>query len=1278
MPCPPRDKFQIGWICALPVEAAAAKEMLDENFGFLEEQDTTDPNIYTLGRIGEHNIVIACLPAGQYGNTAATIVANNMVRTFSKSLRIGLMVGVGGGIPSTTCDIRLGDIVISCPTDTCGGVLQYDMGKVGVDGKFTRVGSLNSPPRSLLAAVSMMRAAELTDDPHYPEYIRQAIGRTRKTQKTFSKPDQQSDRLFQIRYDHPATADNCGVCLREWEVTRSEREDNEPQSHYGIIASGDSVIKHGRTREEIRTQTGALCIEMEAAGLMLDFPCIVIRGICDYSDSHKNKQWQGYAALAAASYTKELLGYIPKGQVSQESLATYVCRSLEDLNRKVKGTNDRLDKAYDQQERYHTEQTARVLTDQQKKCHQVFKISNYEQYKNINPDRVPGTCQWALQSPAYLRWWNSCGNDLLWISADPGCGKSVLSKSLIDGDLQASSSAVSICYFFFKDNDEQNSFATALCAILHQLFSQQPSLLRHAVPPWEKNGERLQQEPEELWRILLAATSDPTSPKTICVLDALDECRAVDQNQLIQRLKEFYNQTSLRTPPSWLKFLVTSRPYDEIQNNFKPITDLFPHIHLKGEQENEQIHEEINLVVKVKVKELAETSGLPADVEQRIADQLCQMQHRTYLWLYLAIDDIRNTFQNSLRPANESIVLVPDSVYAAYEKILTRAPSGQKDIVKQILRIIVSARRPLTIKEMSMALGVAANPELTIAAAARLEPTRLSTKIRQLCGLFVFINKSRIYLIHQTAREFLLGRNIIHEPISEYSFELQDADKEMSQICIRYLQMDDLEDHRQQTEFDIQCFLPYSAVYWADHVRGMSSSQQQEIVNLVHSLYCTTTSRHELWFSIFWEAIMPRHRKVRMNAVHLAAFNGHSHVLKLIITTEENTIYAEDSEGATALMWASFKGYCEAVQTLLNNGADVNAQGGSYGNALYAASVSGHGQIVQILLDNGADAKAKGPWFGMARPDGLLGNALQAASYIGYSQVVQILLDKGADVNAQGGLHGNALAAASFSCHGQVVQILLDNGADVDAQGGCFGNALQAASYEGNSQIVQMLLDNGADVNAQGGCFGNALQAASRGHSQIVQILLDNGADVNAQGGFYGNALQAAVSIEHTQIVQILLDKGADINALGGKYGNALQAATIRGYSQIVQILLDMGADVNAQGGEYGNALQAAVSIEHTQIVQILSRYQYSEWKYGNALQAAAYRGNSQMVQILLDKGADVNAQGGFYGNALEAAYSRGCGQIVQMLLNYQLHIDEPPLKRLKSFLGRLMYKILE
>jgi hypothetical protein len=123
-----------------------------------------------------------------------------------------------------------------------------------------------------------------------------------------------------------------------------------------------------------------------------------------------------------------------------------------------------------------------------------------------------------------------------------------------------------------------------------------------------------------------------------------------------------------------LKFLVTSRPYDDIQNGFRTITDSFPHLHLKGEEENDQIHREIDLVVRMRVRELAKRVALSEDTEQRLEQQLLQMEHRTYLWLHLAIDDIRSTLEDSLRPAEEPIQLIPRSVDEAYEKILSRVP----------------------------------------------------------------------------------------------------------------------------------------------------------------------------------------------------------------------------------------------------------------------------------------------------------------------------------------------------------------------------------------------------------------------------------------------------------------------------------------------------------------------------------------------------------------------------------------------------------------------------
>ena len=173
--------------------------------------------------------------------------------------------------------------------------------------------------------------------------------------------------------------------------------------------------------------------------------------------------------------------------------------------------NDSLEKAFNQWEIYCRDQTMRALTEDQRRCHQAFKTSTYEQHKNINPNRTEGTCEWALKSSEYQHWWESSCNDLLWLSADPGCGKSVFVKSLVDNIFNTSIPNVSVCYFFFKDNDEQNNLATALCAILHQLFGMQPQLLQHTLPSWEKNHTKVQQKVDELWRILMDTGSIPST-----------------------------------------------------------------------------------------------------------------------------------------------------------------------------------------------------------------------------------------------------------------------------------------------------------------------------------------------------------------------------------------------------------------------------------------------------------------------------------------------------------------------------------------------------------------------------------------------------------------------------------------------------------------------------------------------------------------------------------------------------------------------------------------------
>ncbi|KAF3385089.1 Nephrocystin-3 [Penicillium rolfsii] len=301
------DDYTVAWICALPLEMTAAKTMLDKLHPRLS-QPKSDHNAYTLGSISGHNIVVACLPSGVYGTTSAAVVLAHTLSTFP-SLQFGLMVGIGGGVPSKDADIRLGDVVVSMPNATFGGVVQYDYGKTLRDGRFERTGSLNKPPQYLLTAISQMRSNITSVSTSIEGITSEILQKHEELQQKFSRPDQ--DWLFQAKYNHEGNSADCSKCDPDQLVLRTARETKDPLIHYGLIASGNQVMKNALTRDAIAQELNLLCFEMEAAGLVDQLPCLVIRGVCDYCDSHKHKEWQGYAALTAAAYTRALLGVVP-------------------------------------------------------------------------------------------------------------------------------------------------------------------------------------------------------------------------------------------------------------------------------------------------------------------------------------------------------------------------------------------------------------------------------------------------------------------------------------------------------------------------------------------------------------------------------------------------------------------------------------------------------------------------------------------------------------------------------------------------------------------------------------------------------------------------------------------------------------------------------------------------------------------------------------------------------------------------------------------------------
>jgi nucleoside phosphorylase len=340
------NDYTVGWVCALPKEQTAATAMLDRKHPELPKPQN-DPNTYTLGSIGKHNIVICCLPKGKIGNNSSATFAAQMVRTFP-SIKVGLMVGIGGGIPPK---VRLGDVVVSAPTDQYQGVVQWDFGKTEKGGKFRRTGGLNSPPSALLTALTKMETESEMNGSKIPQYLEDLEKKWPNLVPEYTRSASLKDPLSTPESSHGNRNGSQDIFSRVWDiilallgfllgwgtldsidrgaegVARSTTVSTEIRAqrklggvHYGLIASGNQVIKDAEFRDSLNESLGGnvLCVEMEAAGLMNDFPCIVIRGICDYADSQKSKDWQKHAAAVAAACAKELLAYVQPSDVDGE------------------------------------------------------------------------------------------------------------------------------------------------------------------------------------------------------------------------------------------------------------------------------------------------------------------------------------------------------------------------------------------------------------------------------------------------------------------------------------------------------------------------------------------------------------------------------------------------------------------------------------------------------------------------------------------------------------------------------------------------------------------------------------------------------------------------------------------------------------------------------------------------------------------------------------------------------------------------------------------------
>ena len=553
---------------------------------------------------------------------------------------------------------------------------------------------------------------------------------------------------------------------------------------------------------------------------------------------------------------------------------------------------------------------------------------DYESYRSRNPSRVPGTCTWFLQHTKYLNWRDELSSSLLWLSADPGCGKSVLALFLVE-ELQTAASQQAlkgnVCHFFFKDDNKQQSSAVyALRAVLHQLLSKRTRLPKYVITEYENKGEALFGQFGSLWNVFKAVATKSGESNTICILDGLDECE-LNLNHLLIAMVEFYEPVKtgkdMSTDAPSLKIIVTSRPENAIKTHFRKL----PTIRLRGEDETEATEHDIGLVVAHSLGEMVEQMLLNQRSKDLLTEKLIANADQTFLWVALILSLVKDATEYGASENELSALLDDRSIDSLYGRFLSKSvrnPEAEKK-ARLLLQIIIAAHRPLTLIEMDIVISL--RPEHQCH--EDLQPNLHSSPesyLKQLCGHFIRCKDQKVYLVHQTARDFLIRE---HKKLGFGAPECgswgnwilpEVSHALLANICIQYLFLrefqygvEDFVAKRSLGQSDIQIreeycsvypFMQYAATFWHYHARIGQTELNEAIISDLRTLGNTRSTRFWTWFYIYalrWSPAITTERTV----LHYRALGSFSTF--------------EDLKSDTPLEWAR-KGGHSAIMTLLS------------------------------------------------------------------------------------------------------------------------------------------------------------------------------------------------------------------------------------------------------------------------------------------------------------------------------------------------------------------------
>ncbi|KAI8659737.1 hypothetical protein NCS56_01191500 [Fusarium sp. Ph1] len=980
----PHNRYTIAWICALHIEMAAARAMLDEVHADLP-QDANDKNAYMLGSIGPQNVVIACLPNGQYGTNNATNVLANLRWSFP-SVCMGLMVGIGGGAPAMA-DLHLGDVVVGTR------VMPYDLGKVIEGGKVQRTASPRFPDQALLTVVSSIRAKHLLEPSRVSSILGDMIGRYPE----FSCPIS-PDRLFRSTYSHDPQLTCCNGCDQSKLLPRSRRVANNPKIHYGAIASGNHVMKDSATRDNVARELDIICFEMEAAGLMDILPCLPIRGICDYSDSHKSKEWQKYAAATAASYAKELVEILPANN------GTFGSQHIQNSPSQNASPNRR-----------------QLLLES-------LRFEQIDSRKTSIKKAHYKTCRWFLEHPQYLEWLDPQKHPhhgFLWIRGKPGAGKSTIMKFLYDKTKKKKSleCAITASFFFHaRGEDLEKSIPGMYRSLLLQLLEGYPDLQQvlddtDLVPRGQTGCPSL----NALKELFYNAVSNLGQRTFTCFIDALDECDEQQVMEMVHYFEELAESSASTGVKLQICFSSRHYPYIRIQHGIEVTLE-----HQQGHSEDMVNYIQSNLRIR------------DAALVDELRPQLLEKAAGVFLWLVLVVDILNKENCRGRLALRKRLAEAPSGLNELFNDILRRDTDNMEDLLLCILWILC-AKRPLRPEEYYHALwsglvlkGLADSevPNVTVADFSDCVNGHVITSSKGLAEITKAKNPT-VQFIHESVRDFLVKDRGLQELWPDLGFDWHSLGHErLKQCCSMYI------NHQ-----PVHAFIDS---IWAGNQYTLRASK--------HYPFLEYASQYVLYHSDAAAQVIPQ-------AEFLSQTSAPDWVTTINLF-EKFKIRKYSSTASLIYIFAD-KGLSALIRTWLQSNPNIDIRGERDEHPLFAALANGHKDAVTALLKTSSSiCDGVGTVVGFGSKTGFVEHKgrtpLTWAAQEGQTDILRILLRKGIDIDEVDLQDYTPLMRASGAGHHASVSFLIEEGAAVESR--YARRAVSLAFQNGRAAILKHLI----------------------------------------------------------------------------------------------------------------------------------------------------------------------------------------------------------------------------